>query len=259
LNKYQTLFLALAIGVGLSSPTWADPSKTEPNEADSGDNTWLEVKYSPEQINGGNFSTSLSELKLRAETGLFDDKMRAGVYFQFTPSEGSGSVGNVAVSDIKYSDFEIYGKVPFSAVNWNDEENSGHDPYGFNLTIAYKVSQLTGNANQAVNNVIIPNQAFTFVNGQGFGGGIGYDAKYDRVQIQGLIAYYPSMNQSNIITQQGFTSTYHDFVYRVNARTSLGPQGSGFGLSLGFDGESQQFQNVTLNYTGVTGGVDYHF
>jgi len=267
---YQTLFLALAlnvVSVGLaSSPIWADqlpPEKSPqstPDQPDSGDVTWLEFKYSPESISGGNFtSNSLGVAKLRAETGMFDDRIRVGTYFQFSGNNGSATVGNVAVNNLNYSDLELYVKIPFSIVDARDQENPGHNPYGFNVTLGWKDTQLTGNANANVNGFIIPNSTFTFISGNGFGGGIGYDGRFSRVSINGLIAYYPSQNQSGVVVPAGFSSTYRDWVYRIYARTTLGPAQSGFGIGLGFDGESQQFSNATVTITGVTGGLDYHF
>lgn len=258
MKTYQSLCIALALCAGLSAPTWAD-GVTSPDTTDQNDVTWLEAKYSPTQISGGGLSSSLSEVKLRAETGFWDDKMRAGVYFQFTPGNGTGNNNGVPVNNLHYDDFEIYAKLPFSLFDQDVHNN----PYGANFNIAFKSTNLNGNSNALINGIVVPNTAFTFVNGTGFGFGLGYDQRWSRVTFSGLLQYYPSQNQNNLVTPIGTLSTYRDFVYRVNARTTLGPQnsdpGSGLGVSLGYDGESLQFSNATLTLSGVTFGVDYHF
>ncbi|HEY4003276.1 MAG TPA: hypothetical protein VGO93_30690 [Candidatus Xenobia bacterium] len=282
MKHIKTLLFATSLCVGLAvAPTWAAPSETGPGNENADavtDNTWLELKYSPEQISGGGFSASTSELKMRAETGLFDDKMRAGVYFQTNIGGNNGTLSVAGVNpltghaftafplnDIRYNDVEVYMKLPFNLMSELQTENTGKgDPTGLNVTLGWKDTQITGNgpvinlATQTLN----PNAGITFVGGQGFGGGLGYDAKWQRFSVNALVAYYPSQNfnaGSSVVVPNGGSVTYRDWVYRIYARTVIGPDTSGLGVGLGFDGESLQFSNATLSATGVTGGIDYHF
>ena len=75
--------------------------------------------------------------------------------------------------------------------------------------------------------------------------------------VNALFAYYPHQNLSNAIIVQGASSQfYNDFVFRLGLRKQIH---EGFGLELGYNGESQQFQNASINYSGVSFGADLRF
>ncbi|MHB2016653.1 MAG: hypothetical protein ACYCW6_06865 [Candidatus Xenobia bacterium] len=256
MKKVASGLLALVLLCGLAGPVRADDDQTKVEPLPNVD---LSLEFSPVSISGDlNTTASFNTLIAQGEMDI-NHLAYAGVRVQWNDNSNNstGTFLNVPTSNFGYSDFEIYGRIPFNIMSQGNNPPEQRDPSGPYLLVGWKETQLTGSQPLAVGNGFVGSNNSTFINGNGFGGGVGYQNSWtDKWGFNALFAYYPHQTLSYALNTPGTSQYYNDFVYRLGIRTQVH---EGFGLELGYNGESQQFQNASINYSGISFGADLRF
>jgi hypothetical protein len=244
LKKIFTGFLTVALLVLIVLPAMAQEYEN--------DNFNIEFNYSPLNISGGSgFSSDLTMFNVKAEARIYRGlKIVASDCFA---NGGSGSFNGITQANVNYNDFEAYLKVPMNLASLSNDYNRGgpgvaENPFFF--TIGWKNHSLTSNGQPL-------NKSFDWENGNGFGLGVGFDAMFEGIGIDGLVAYYPSMNASNVPNAvPGVSYSFKDLVYRAALKFKLREN---IDAHIGYRGENHSYANTDINYSGVYGGVGFKF
>ncbi|MDQ7826765.1 MAG: hypothetical protein RDV48_28465 [Candidatus Eremiobacteraeota bacterium] len=216
------------------------------------DNLKIELKYSPMNLAGDNgISADLACFKAGVEARVYRG-MKIGVGYQGA-SGGGGTFLGRSNSNVDYSNIDAYVKLPMNLASLSNSYNTSSPTPAENdffFTLGYKWHALNSSGSPL-------NQGRTWENGNGVGVGIGYDGYFEGVGLYVLGAYYPSMNANSVPNAvAGASYTFKDYVYKAGLKFKLREN---IGILVGYEGETHEYSNGTLRYSGAVGGLEFRF
>lgn len=217
-----------------------------------------EIKYSPVQVDVhcdcNNGKIDIPVYKLGLEGRLYRGA-KLGLRYEGSISEGDGhfDVGNrpalnhTAITNVTYSNFEIYAKLPFDRRKWSDRYQESDRENNFYGNLLYK--------NTTLETMYHPRTRASFKRffekASGMGVGLGYDGYFsDKLSFETQVNYFPSMSSS---APPPMEASFKDWAYKFNLRYDFN---NSFGVTAGYEGESHYYKNnASTYYRGIVFGL----